>query len=119
MNILTGTEGVQQVFVLTHVRQQTQLYLAVVGAEKQTTLIGNDRLADQLTALRTDGQVLQVRVTARQASCGGDRLVVGRVYLAVLGDETRKRGDVGRDEFVQRAVVQNQSDYLVAFLQRH
>ena len=48
--------------VLTEMRHEAELNLTVVGGEEEASLIGDDCFADKPPALRTDWQVLEVRV---------------------------------------------------------
>ena len=91
--------------VLTEMRHEAELNLTVVGGEEEASLIGNDRFADKPPALGTDRQVLEVRVGRRETTGSRDRLVIGRVDLSVLGDVTRQRRDIGRDQLFEFSIV--------------
>lgn len=101
--------------IAREMRQQTQFDLAVVGTQEQASRIRYHRLADQFAPLGTYRQVLQVGVRRTESSRSRDGLVVGRMYLTRLRiDIAGQRGDVGRDQFFQFAIVQYLTYYRMA-----
>ena len=62
VDILSAAESGEQMLVLREVRHEPEFDLRVVGTQDLAALIGNHRTADELSALRTDRQVLHVRV---------------------------------------------------------
>ena len=100
-------------FILREMRHESEFYLAVVGTEEQTTLVRDDGFTNEASALRTDRQVLQVRIGTRETSGRRHGLVIGRVDLSVLSDITRECSDIGGNEFLQFAVVEDLPYYLV------
>ena len=54
------------------------------GREEQATIIRNNRLADELPALGTDRQVLEIRIGRREATSSRNRLVISGMYLTRL-----------------------------------
>ena len=99
--------------VARDVGQDAELLLRVVGAEQQAAGRRDERAADAPAERRADRDVLEVRIGARQASGGGDRLLVGRVQPAVDVDQARQRVDVRRLELRDLAVLEDQADHLV------
>ena len=51
MDILSGTESGKHMFVLREMRHETQFDLAIIGAEEQTSLVRDDRFADESSPL--------------------------------------------------------------------
>ena len=92
MDVLPFAEGLQQVGVLREMCQQAQFYLRVVGREEQTARIRDNRLADETSALRTDRQVLQIRIGGREPTRGGNGLVISSMYLARSGVDLGRQG---------------------------
>ena len=58
-------------------RHNAQFYLRIVGREELAAIIRNKSLADFLSILITDRDVLQVRITGTEASGSRDCLVKG------------------------------------------
>ena len=107
MDILSGLESLQHMFVTREMRHQSQFYLRVVRRQEDTTRVGNDCTTDELSAFGSHGQILQVGVAGREAPCGGDSLIVGGVYLTGSGIDIRGEGfDIGGDEFLEFTLLQ-------------
>ena len=97
MDVVPLSEGCYHVLIAREMCHQSQLYLRVVGREQQAARVGYDSAPDVFTSLRTDRQVLQIRVARRESARRCHRLVISGVYLARRGvDERRQSIDIGR-----------------------
>ena len=84
VDVLPLAEGVDERLVLGQVRQQTQLDLRIVRADKHAVLRRDKRFADFPADVGADRDVLQVRVARTEPAGGGDGLVEARVDPAGL-----------------------------------
>src|SRR5690625_7901052 len=85
MDVLPRLERLAQRLILTHRRKNAELNLDVVGRQELPSLPRDERFADLPPLLRSNGDVLQVRVRRRMPSCGGHRLVSARMHLLDFG----------------------------------
>ena len=107
MDVVTGIECLDHVMVTTQVSHDTQLYLAVIGGEEQTPLIGNECLAYLLAVIVAHRDVLQIGIAGTETPCCRHRLIVGGVDMSCLRiDELRKGIDIGRQQFLVTAIVE-------------
>ena len=114
VDILTGTECRKHVFVLAEMRHEPQLDLAVIGGEEQTSLIGNNRFADEPPALGAYRQVLQIRIAAGEPPRSRHSLVIRCMDLTVFGiNISRQSRDIGGDQFFQFPLLQDQPHNLM------
>ena len=109
MDIHPVAEGFHQVLVLAEVRHDAEFDLRVVGRyDHPFRRPRNEGLADFLAALGADGDVLKVRVGAREPAGGRKRLVERRmdtaVHLRYIG---RERLDVGGQQFLDGPELQD------------
>ena len=116
VDVLSVAESRKKVLVLAEMRHEPEFYLAVVGGKEETTLVRNDRFADETSALGTNRQVLQVRVRRGETACGCDGLVVRSMYFSVRGNIARERRDVRCDQFAQGSIFEDQTDNRVLLL---
>src|SRR5205823_11165957 len=98
VDVLPAFERVAQRRLAGDVREDAQLDLRVVGGEQFVTRLGDERGADLTPQLGADRDRLEVRVRGREPAGGGDGLVEGRVQAPVLGDQARKRAEIGVDQ---------------------
>ncbi len=96
MDVLARCEGVDQRLVAREMRQHAQLDLRVVGRHQPVARRGDEGGADAAPFLAADGDVLQVRIGAREAAGRGRGI-----------DQRRERVDVGRLELRERAVFED------------
>src|SRR5690625_1959215 len=89
MDVLPRLERLAQRLILTHRRKNAELNLDVVGRQELPSLPRDERFADLPPLLRSNGDVLQVRVRRRKPSCGGHRLVEARMHPLGLGMDER------------------------------
>ncbi len=71
MNILAVGKTLLQRGDVRHVGEQAQLYLRVIGGDEAASGSGDEGLADASTFLRSDRNILQVRVGGGDAAGGG------------------------------------------------
>ena len=115
VNVFSFAEVLDEVLVLAQVRHDAQFDLRVVSREEDISRSRHESLANFSPVFPSDRYVLKIRVRGTQASCGGDRLVKGRVNAMSLGvDEFGQGFDVGAEEFFQASVCQNLSNDGVA-----
>jgi len=95
------------------VGQDAQLDLRVVGREQgHVGRAGDEGPADAPAELRTNWDVLKVRVGRRKPAGGSDRLVEGRVEPTVaVGDKERQSLDVSRPELRVEPPVEQLADH--------
>ena len=97
VQVLTRLEGREQRLVARQVRHDAHLDLAVVGRQQRLVAGADDeRSPDPAPFLRTDRDVLQVRVLRAQPARRRHDLVVRRMDPAVVGDRLLQALD--RDE---------------------
>ena len=105
MDISVGCEGFYHVFIARHGCHHAQFDLRIVGREENLSLIRDDSLADFLSVLTVDRDILEVRIRAGEASRGGDTLIEGRMYVTRIRiDESWQRIYVSANEFLQTAM---------------
>ncbi len=109
VNVLAAPERLQHRGILAHGGNDAQFNLRVVGTEQYMVgITGNKEVADATAALRSDRNVLQVRVGGRQAAGRGHCLVEGRVDAARLGVNQLRQGiDVGAFQLAHLAPVED------------
>ena len=94
-------------------RKQPQLYLTVVGIDKDISLRCNEHLADMAAELLAYGYVLKIRVGARQSAGRGDGHLELGSYPAVRIDELQKPVGICALELCEHAVIENHVNYRV------
>ena len=94
VQILPGSERLDESGVLGQVRHDPHLDLAVVGGHQlRIPVTHTERVADTAAGLGADRDVLQVRVGRRQSAGGGDGLVERGVDAAVGGSRLQQSID--------------------------
>ena len=83
MDILTRRKRFNQMRVSCHVCKDAQLNLAVIGGNQQVPRLRHKRVPNLSPELRSDRDVLEVRIHTTQATSGGNRLLEGGVNPAV------------------------------------
>ena len=98
--------------VPAQVRKHAEFNLRVIDGENHVVrVLRYECGADLLAEIAADGDVLQVRVAARKAACGGAPLDKARVNaLGVRVHERWKHGDVSALHFLEFAVFDNGKD---------
>lgn len=90
-------------------RQQAQLYLAVVGRHEHLAHAQRHEAFANLTPeISAHGNVLQVGIAAAQTPRGGDGLIERRMQTPIGTAQLRQRVDIGAFDLRQFAVVQNE-----------
>ena len=107
MDVLPRAEGLNKRRVLAEVRHQTQLDLRIVGTEEGTAFVWYESLTDSTAFGGTDGDVLDVRITAREATGSSDGLIEGGVDLAIGIDQFGQGLDIGAQELLHSSVVKD------------
>ena len=100
------------------VREHAQLDLRVVGRDQHAALLGLEAAADLAPERRADGDVLHVRVRARQAPGLRDRLQERGVDARALVDELGEHVEVGLDQRRELAPALDPRDDLVLVADR-
>ena len=90
-----GGEVGAQPRVARDVGKDAQLLLAVVGRQEQLSGWCDEGTTDPAAQRSPDGDVLQVRIGARETPGGGDRLLIRRMQPALGVHERGQRVDVG------------------------
>jgi hypothetical protein len=86
MDIKPVAEGFLHVVITAHVRDDAEFDLAVIRTEQPVVLIpGNEGLADLAPFLRANGNVLQVRIVAGQATRRSNGLQIARMNAVCYG----------------------------------
>ena len=113
MHVAILTKRAQQALVTGQMRHNSQLNLRIVRGHDAIAFRRDKRRADLASLFRTHGNVLQVRVAARQTPGRGDGLMVRGMH-ATRGftDHARKLVGVGGFELCQTAVLQYQARQL-------
>ena len=110
MNVVATAESVDEQLVFGEVREQAQLDLRVVGGEQNTALFGDEGGANLAAKFGANGNVLQVRISRREAAGGGIRLIESRVEASgIFAAKHRQRIDVGRLQLGELAVFEHQA----------
>ena len=65
VNVVAASEGLDQQRIVGKVRQQAQLDLRIVGGKQHISRLGDERCTDLAPKLRSNGNVLQVRILRR------------------------------------------------------
>ena len=107
MHVLTRTEGLDQCRVFTEVCHQAKLDLRIVGTEERTTLLGDKGFTDGSSLGGTDGDILDVGITAGETTRSRNSLVKGRVDLPIWVDQLGERFYVGAEELLHSSVVED------------
>ncbi len=76
VDVVSAGEGIDQSRVPAEVRKHPELDLGVIGGEHRPALLWHEGVAHPPAHLGPDRDVLEVRVARREASGGGDELVV-------------------------------------------
>ena len=109
MDVLAGSESLQQAFIARDVRHDAQLDLRIVRGNNAGTGRRNKRLADAPALCRANGNVLQVGIGARQPPGHRRRLAVtGMHATGVAIDHERQFVGVGQFELGQPAIFEDQ-----------
>ena len=104
VHVFAAPVGVDQGRLVGEEGHEAQLDLRVVGDHQAHAFGGDEAVADLAAELGADGDVLQVRVGARQAPRRGDGLVERGVQPpAARVDARRQRLEVGVDELGELA----------------
>jgi len=116
VDVLAGTEGLDQGAVAGEVGQHPQFDLRVVRRDDAPARRRDEGLPDALPFQGADRDVLQVGVAAGQPPGGRHRLVVGCVHPSRLAaDQEGQRVDVGGLEFGHAAIGQDFGRQFVLF----
>ena len=108
VNVVAGVEVGDHVLVAAEVSHDAQLDLRIVGAEEGAILVGHEGFANFAAVFSANGNVLQVGIRRREATGGRNCLIEGSVdATGARVDELWEGFDVGREEFLERAVCQN------------
>ena len=107
MHVLTRTEGLDQCRVFAEVRHQAKLDLRIVGTEERTALLGNEGLTNGSSLGGTDGDILNVGITAGETTRSRNGLIKGRVDLPIWVDQLGERLYVGTEELLHPSVVED------------
>src|SRR5215210_208438 len=87
VNVLTAHERLHERRLSGYMGEYSELYLGVVGDDQLPARRGGERVPDTGAHLRADGDVLQVRRVAGDATRGCRGLVEGRMNATVFADE--------------------------------
>ena len=108
MHVLVRAKGFDQLRIVAEVRQHSQLDLGIVRADDRPTVPRDEGLANLATELRSDGDVLQVRIGRRQPPSGGHRLAKVCVDSSTAcSDHLGKSVQIGVLELGEHTVLQN------------
>ena len=110
MHVLSRTESLDESRVLAEVRHQTKLDLRIVGTEEGTAFVRYEGLTDSTPFGGADGDVLDVGITAGEATGSSDGLIEGRVDLAIGIDQFGQGLDIGAEELLHPSVVKDLPD---------
>ena len=105
VDVLRLSVCLDEVLVIRHMRQHTQLNLGIISVNQHTALARYKQLPDLASQLHTHRNVLQVRLCTADTSCRCDRLVKGSVDSSVLPDKCTQPVRIGRFEFRHLAIV--------------
>ena len=101
-------KGLSHSAVPRNVRKQAQLDLGIVGVnEHASRLGGNKELPELSTKLRTDGNILQVRLSRGETAGSCTGLLEGGMHHALLVGQLQKAIHIGRLEFRDLTVVKD------------
>src|SRR5277367_3375603 len=104
VNVFTAAESLHQYWIFREVREDAQLDLRVIRGEKQGTGRGNESRANFASELRTDRNILQVRVGRAEPPSHRAGLAKTRVQAAGPGmNQPRKHVGIVRLQFGQLA----------------
>ncbi len=116
MDVKALAEEALQHLVLSHLRQDPELDLAVVGRNHQVSLAGHEATPDRASQLGPDGNVLQVGVGAGQTAGRRGGLVKGRVDPTGCGiDQVRQGVEISALQLAELPPALDQRDDLVLF----
>jgi len=107
VDVLPAAEGRDHGLIIGNMRQQTQLDLTVVRVDEHLTGRGHEHVADLRAELAAHGDVLQVRLGGRQASCRRDGHLEVRVDAPVGRDLLEQPVGIGGLELREHAVVED------------
>jgi len=108
MNVLSIPERFHQNRVARHMGQQAQFNLRIVRHDEFPSRTRDECRANLPAQLRSNGNVLQIRVRRREPSRGGARLVETGVQAArARVDQRRQRIDVRALELGELAVLED------------
>ena len=110
VDILSAAEGRDHGLVVCNMRQQTQLDLAVVRVHEHLAGRGHEHIADLRAELAAHGDVLQVRLRGRQASCRRDGHLKVRMDAPVGRDLLEQPVGIRGFEFCEHTVIEDLVD---------
>ena len=97
--------------------QDPQLDLAVVRIHQDPTRLGDEHPPQLAPQLRADGDILQIWVRRRQASCGGDGILERRMNAPIRGDDLQQAIGIRRFQLRQHPIAEDLRDNRVLALQ--
>ena len=101
VNIEALAEGFYHRFIARKMSHDAQFDLTIVGRKEETTRFGDETFAYFLTIIIAHGDILQVGIARRKASCGRDRLVKGCMDMTRSGiDEFGKCLDIRAEQLL-------------------
>lgn len=107
VDVLPAAEGRDHGLIIGNMRQQAQLDLTVVRVDEHLAGRGHEHVADLRAELAAHGDVLQVRLGGRQASCRRDGHLEVRVDAPVGRDLLEQPVGIGGLELREHAVVED------------
>ena len=110
MDVLPAAEGGDHRLIVCDVRKQAQLDLAVVRVHEHLAGRGHEHLADLRAELAAHGDILQVRLSRRQAPRRRDGHLEVRVDAPVGRDLLEQPVGIGGLELRERAVIEDLLD---------
>ena len=107
VNVLPKREGFAHRFVAGKMGEQTQFDLRVIRIDEYAACRGDERAADFAPHRRAHGDILQIRLTGRNAPRRGDGLIEPRVNAAVAARQPEQTVDIGALELGNLTIEQN------------
>ena len=110
--ILTRKEGVYHILVARDMRENSQLYLRVIGIDKHVILaLRNEIFSEYSAKLGADGNVLQIRLGGRKSAGRRTGLIEHAMHSSLPVCRLGKTVGVGGLELCDLSVVENILDY--------